>query len=901
MISATHFIELIRVDNGTPVIKTCRCSPPQPDESPWPAESSSSSTSSSDTSSSGSSESSSESSASSRTSASSLSTQSFSSDSESSESSSSSSSSSTLSSNSSNSSSSSSDSSISSQSSQHSDSSQSSSSSSSSSLCIDPSGGFVGANTTVLADVNQPQQVAWFENVRGYAAGQYEVELLGYKQMVVHQCEATPEWSSSAAIPEHMNRAEQMPLANWTMRTYNAEGDTRWANDGNSMMRTWNGPPAFATSDFKIGQEAITIRTWVTPYDRGVLVKRPGESEDGNARTGDNDYVGVAFCVSEQSVGGVIRPRSYYLVQWKAQTQDWPGDGDGDGPSEMGFKLLRVTNSAGRTQDQMSPALWAGEDWIAGNTTIRKLAESLGTPWQYNKVYDWTISYRNNGSINIIVRRVEDGYVMWDVNVTDNTPLAPGKIGFYNNSQEGATYQCYRYLQSNFVNTVEGVACIANKSHFAISGRMNGIGVLIHKDDDVVQSYNGVAGDPVTITIPRDHILLENNIGYLVGTHNNYWNAPRSCAKTITDGLHTWILPAGTSGNRGSGNVRDAREYGFTVARLGENIPLSTLYAKRWIAADGIFNFKFVFIPSGGASAYSVSSSQAPIMTAPPITTYDWKVLTYSAVYAQAPHDISRKVIISHNDVGPIGIRCEITPTGLHSPVFRLRQLSTLRPICGQLPVVRNRDISPYDYNYIPLHPKDLSLPKQIAWTHTNSTLKSVAYRFVVRIDPFTFDVDYGDDSKYFRFNGDLWTPGNKTIGSHKNAEVQFLLPFDTSATEAIVGVYENGSSELATSFVVPITLRTYVQRSLKFNRDLIPPAIPDITAKVAAMRRSIPIMSYDPYLYMNESLTKIAWGDLVRNGDRVVCIHKDVTAFPQVIRHLRTTKGILPRRYVSA
>ncbi|PNY36622.1 hypothetical protein C2E31_12300 [Rhodopirellula baltica] len=235
-------------------------------------------------------------------------------------------------------------------------------------------------------------------------------------------------------------------LNNWTEHDYSGNGgagDWRIENGGESVKQYVNGNPTFFVSDTDF-------------IDREFVGRIAVET------TGDDDYIGIAFGFNADTTS---RPDDYYLLSWKQGNQ---------GAAEAGFKLIKMTNSAGASG--VVDRLWDGENSTFGAAQLQVLARNTSNNgWADNTEYEFAIRYDSNGDIQVSIRRASDGVEFFNASVNDPDPLGPGKIGFYNYSQSLVRYSGLR--QSQFldegtyqITAYSGDAGLANDDGVPLDG-----------------------------------------------------------------------------------------------------------------------------------------------------------------------------------------------------------------------------------------------------------------------------------------------------------------------------------------------------------------------------------------------------------------------------------------------
>jgi hypothetical protein len=163
----------------------------------------------------------------------------------------------------------------------------------------------------------------------------------------------------------------------------------------------------------------------------------------------------------------------------------------------------------------------------------------------------------------------------------------------------GTTYEPLQGGDNDFRSfSPTGTVDTSGKTAIRFNGSSDDIVVLIHSSDTVTQTYSGVEGDPVTVTLPAEYILIRDSYpyGYIIA------GTGFSCEKTVTDGTLTHTFPAGSPSLAGTGHVQDMEASGFETRAWGDPITVAELTAKGWLSG-GVFSFKVVHIVSGSGFA----------------------------------------------------------------------------------------------------------------------------------------------------------------------------------------------------------------------------------------------------------------------------------------------------------
>ncbi|MCK4658828.1 MAG: hypothetical protein KAV82_04835, partial [Phycisphaerae bacterium] len=203
----------------------------------------------------------------------------------------------------------------------------------------------------------------------------------------------------------YIHTPDVVSLCAWSEVDYESGGAGNWvvAADGLSVLQTVNGEPTFFVSDFDLSGSQF----------QGSFLVPSGW---------DDDYIGFVF--GFKGVGGTDVGEGYYLLSWKKGNQ---------GGAEAGFKLVKIIGP--------SPDLWDIEPTEGQIVELAEHAGSNSWGWQYGVQYEFFLTYQANGNIRVIIHRESDGAELWNTGlVSDPDPLGPGKVGFYNFSQENVTY-----------------------------------------------------------------------------------------------------------------------------------------------------------------------------------------------------------------------------------------------------------------------------------------------------------------------------------------------------------------------------------------------------------------------------------------------------------------------------
>lgn len=136
----------------------------------------------------------------------------------------------------------------------------------------------------------------------------------------------------------------------------------------------------------------------------------------------------------------------------------------------------------------------------------------------------------------------------------------------------------------------------------AFSGVTDDFTILTSSADSITQTYSGVAGDPVTITLPTNYVMFRNTYGSL--------RAGATVAKTITDGTHTSTIPAGDGG--AYDQVIDLEADGFSTRDLTTPVTAAEMTAMGWVGTDGVARLKVWHVVSGNGRANITAATCTP-------------------------------------------------------------------------------------------------------------------------------------------------------------------------------------------------------------------------------------------------------------------------------------------------
>lgn len=136
--------------------------------------------------------------------------------------------------------------------------------------------------------------------------------------------------------------------------------------------------------------------------------------------------------------------------------------------------------------------------------------------------------------------------------------------------------------------------CTESEDGILFSGISDDFVILTKSTDSITQTYSGIAGDPVTITLPTHYVIFRNTFG-----HTQYTN---TVEKTFVDGTHTFVLAAGTPGV-GAGSVEDMEADGYDTRSLSTPVTWAEMTSRGWIDADNIARLKLWHVVSGNGRA----------------------------------------------------------------------------------------------------------------------------------------------------------------------------------------------------------------------------------------------------------------------------------------------------------
>lgn len=277
---------------------------------------------------------------------------------------------------------------------------------------------------------------------------------------------------------------ELVDLTSWTVHDYLDGRAGRWnvAADGKSVTQTVNGDPTFFVGNFEFVDRQFLGRIRVNT-------------------TADDDFIGLVFAFHTDPETN--KPDRYYYLSWKKGPQTWSVHG------EEGVKLLRVSGFGQQNSANVFNWLWDGEN----TANIQVLASNLGRGkgWRDRTTYDFRIGYSRSGQIDIEIVRSDTLEVVWQTTVTDLAPLAPGRVGFLNQSQADVTYSGLEHSgalpEGAYQLTVRsGPAALRSLSGVPLDGNGDGVG-----GDDFVSVFvvDHTAPELTAIDIETDRVIIQ--------------------------------------------------------------------------------------------------------------------------------------------------------------------------------------------------------------------------------------------------------------------------------------------------------------------------------------------------------------------------------------------------------
>ncbi|MCP4347513.1 MAG: hypothetical protein GY795_18565, partial [Desulfobacterales bacterium] len=186
-----------------------------------------------------------------------------------------------------------------------------------------------------------------------------------------------------------------------------SSGEWEISDDGLTVTQHINSAPTFFISDFNF----IDSR-----FEGSFRV----DTEE------DDDFIGFIF-----GFQGLGEKLGYYLLSWKKESQI---------NAEQGFKLLKVWGIPDDvTEIDISTEIGDGEN--SDHIAVLASHTGNGTGWLSYHDYSFHLTYRQDGNMRVIISDAQSSEILWNTGlVNDPEPLGSGKVGFFNNSQEGVTY-----------------------------------------------------------------------------------------------------------------------------------------------------------------------------------------------------------------------------------------------------------------------------------------------------------------------------------------------------------------------------------------------------------------------------------------------------------------------------
>ena len=719
----------------------------------------------------------------------------------------------------------------------------------------------------------------YFNNRASFGAGKYRLTYVGATRISRPSCPASSDFSWLVQrAPEPIASSGSIDFSKWSSFTYKkATGSFKpdiWQINNDGASQLINGEPTFFVSDTKQIDKSfsVNIRVGNPVYETWF----------------DDDIFGVTWGFSENSK--TSKPDNYYVLMWQGTGANNNG--------VYGPRLMRVVNGSAFTESRIKTSLNYGTNYTSGSSQAVTLAYGPRVDWNFNTSYIFTVVYKSDGSS--VCRIAEaSGKVIWETSYRDTQSLGSGKYGFFNLSQEQVRYITQATGDAQpIAYGPEGSVCTIGKDGVTFNGQSDDITILYKNTDNITVDYDGIAGSPMTFTIPAKHVLFRATSGFIIGSSPGIPGAPKTAQKTFKAGTNTHVVPEGTLATVGTGSVSDFTADGFVVKSWGEKLPINLLAQNGWIDKSSNFNFKMALVPCGIGSVFVQSVVANGIVYPPPSTNYDWKLIEDDDGEVTQINDLPTSpgdtIEFTVEDDTQIAVQLLESPSDLTNPQFRLQRLSAV-----------------------------IKEPKQVTWTQKNPGGRALSYDFDVEIGDKVYSTASLDDIGSFYINGNQWSPGNKGILALGSLTVTLFIPTDTEEKTAKITSFVSGAvtypswspapvfgtgtgtedtgdnriiGEIQTAKIVP---RKIVRYPLKFNRDLHDPRVANLTAKIIAYQRGLNLSSYTPYLYTNSNLVLITWHAALSNTDVLVCIAKEVSTTTQVLYHLRTTRGILTHRNV--
>lgn len=731
-----------------------------------------------------------------------------------------------------------------------------------------------GASYLITGDTTKTEPT-WFKNKSTLRRGDWTVKYLGGVRTISNYCYGCGDfdWDSGNQKEPVDNLVYVSGWNNWAVYDHRVPTDGQglpgysgdygtpglWEVLNTKQVRQKNNgsPTFFLSPDTHIDKELAV--NWVV----GTQFQDPP----------DDDFVGIVFGATINQSNN--KPSSYYVLCWKKGSQRQRGYN-----AEAGIRLLKLVNVDGLTTYQVGDRIWDGSNWSSGTSSVTVLAESLGPAWNHNTHYQYNVVYRATGEISVRVSRIlnpgvnletRQYEVVWEESVVDATPLSAGKYGCFSFSQPDVTFESHVFNRIYFMTTSpEGDVCTSGAQNIEFNGTSDDIAILIHADDEVIEEYSGFSGDPVTFTLPQNHIIFRDTVGHML--NKPYVGRPGTVPKTFqtpgSEGI-TYSYPRGTSSNSGSGHAVDLENGGFETISWGDQIPVTQLAENGWLDSKLRFRFKLVHVPSGLGHLNVQSVSCDGVLVDPGNVETDpvWKIVTQTGnteevieVIDDAPIVVNDSVSFNLSASGPIGIRFDSTPSSLTLPKFLLTSLGGT-----------------------------IQSPKQIEFIQQNETLRPRGFEYTILIGDETYSSGDPEHIYYFSADDKMYPPDGLRVPPRSEVRIKFIVPIDTEETTATVEIAEGSATTVGEADLVP---RIHLIWPLNVHRDLLPSLERQFTAKTAAFRFNIKYVNYNPYLYSGGNLSLITWDTILNNREVFVAIEKD-TPIESALAHLRTHRGV--------
>jgi tartrate-resistant acid phosphatase type 5 len=134
---------------------------------------------------------------------------------------------------------------------------------------------------------------------------------------------------------------------------------------------------------------------------------------------------------------------------------------------------------------------------------------------------------------------------------------------------------------------------------FGANSDLDDVLVLMHKDEHVVQLWDGTPGDSLHFILPQNCILFANTFGwYISGDTTTHNNTPLKLF-TETGTSHATTLAAGTSLTEATGDINDFRMGGFYTVNFTDGITKEVLRDRGFLDSNDLFEFNFAHIVCG--------------------------------------------------------------------------------------------------------------------------------------------------------------------------------------------------------------------------------------------------------------------------------------------------------------